>query len=364
MLPVYIPGHDQDSFKISPDQQFAYVANISSNNISVIELDGENSSKVTDIPCGTIGVSWAAQGVRSDVQVSPTGQYVLVAASFDDNVKVIDTGTNTVVASLPVGDFPIQIAFNSTGDYAVVSNLFENTYSILHIDGASSSVEGTYPSSGNSPLRMDYDPVNDQVALLSNADKLVDFINPETGDIENTEYYSSVGSLYQIMINNLGEKFILSGPDSEVSGYLVTDSEEIILPASPSFFDYSEENELAAVVAPGPDYLSVINLNDTTTVGIVNIPLTDYSQGELLANYPNPFSTSTLIDFIIYKENRISLLVINQAGKTIETLIDNEIYKTGSYQVNFSSKELPAGIYYCRLIVGNSVDVSKISIIK
>ena len=349
--------------RISPDQQFAYVANISSNNISVIALDGENSTKITNIPCGTIGVSWAAQGVRSDVQVSPNGQYVLVAASFDDNVKVIDTQSNSVVASLTVEDFPIQIAFNSTGEYAVVSNLFSNSYSILHVDGANSSVVGTFPSSGNSPLRMDYDPVNDQFAILSNANKLIDFINPETGDIENTEYYSSVGSLYQIMINSLGEKFILSGPDSDVPGYLVTETDIITLPASPSFFDYNEENNMVAIVAPGPDYLTVITW-DSTTVGIVDIPLTDYSDGELLANYPNPFSLNTTISFNIYETNPVSLFVIDQAGKTIETLIDNEIYKEGSYQINFSAKGLPAGIYYTKLSVGNSVDVDKISIVK
>jgi len=45
-------------------------------------------------------------------------------------------------------------------------------------------------------------------------------------------------------------------------------------------------------------------------------------------------------------------------------LIDNEIYKEGSYQINFSAKGLPAGIYYTKLSVGNSVDVDKISIVK
>jgi len=109
---------------ITPDDGYAYVGNVSSNTVSVVQLDGASSVEIAEMPCGIIGVVWAACGVTSDVQVSPSGDYCLVAASFDDKVKVIDTSTNTVVADLTVGDFPLQLAFNYDGSRAIVSNYF------------------------------------------------------------------------------------------------------------------------------------------------------------------------------------------------------------------------------------------------
>jgi YVTN family beta-propeller protein len=129
---------------ITPDDGYAYVGNVSSNSVSVVQLNGASSTEVAEIPCGIIGVSWAACGVTSDVQVSPSGDYCLVAASFDDKVKVIDTATNTIVADLTVGDFPLQIAFNSDGSRALVTNYIVDTYSLIDVDGASSSVVDTW----------------------------------------------------------------------------------------------------------------------------------------------------------------------------------------------------------------------------
>ena len=138
---------------ITPDDGYAYVGNVSPNSVSVVQLDGASSTGVAEIPFGVIGVSWAACGVTSDVQVSPSGDYCLVAASFDDRVKVIDTATNTVIADLTVGDFPLQIAFNADGSRALVTNYSGDTSSLIDVDGVSSSVVGTW-SAGDGPLRV------------------------------------------------------------------------------------------------------------------------------------------------------------------------------------------------------------------
>ena len=138
---------------LTPDGTRAYVGNIQSNTVSVVELDGASSSEIAEVYCGVIGVSYAAYGVSSDVEVSPDGAHCLVAASFDDQVKVMDTATNTIVASLSVGDFPLQIAFEATGEYATVTNWFGDSISVIRVDGAASSVVATV-ATGDGPLRL------------------------------------------------------------------------------------------------------------------------------------------------------------------------------------------------------------------
>ncbi len=113
---------------IAPEDDYAYIGNLKQNSVSFVELNGASSTEIADIPTGVIGLTWAANGVRSSVEVDPTGQYVLVAASFADKVQVIDIQAQQVVADIPVGTFPLKIAFNSSGEYAAVTNYFSNDF--------------------------------------------------------------------------------------------------------------------------------------------------------------------------------------------------------------------------------------------
>src|SRR5690349_3765330 len=51
--------------------------------------------------------------------------YVSNVSSND--VSLIDTATNTVVATIPVGGFPIRVAITSNGTRAYVTNYISNT---------------------------------------------------------------------------------------------------------------------------------------------------------------------------------------------------------------------------------------------
>jgi YVTN family beta-propeller protein len=248
---------------ISPDDQYAYIGNLKGNSVSFVELDGASSNEIIEIPTGTIGLSWVAYGTRSSVELDPTGQFVLVAASFEDQVQVIDIATQQIVANLPVGTFPLKIAFNNTGEYAAVTNYNSNSYSIIHLDGASSSVVGTFTGNGNNPMRLTYNQENDEFGIVNYDSKTVSNVNPETGDVNSTDYYSQFGNPIMIDYDIEGKPLVLC-LSSDVPGYLVRDGVGIELPASPSYFDYCAETHTAVVCMPGPDYVSVIEFDQGT----------------------------------------------------------------------------------------------------
>ena len=52
-----------------------------------------------------------------------------------DNISVINTETNTVTATLPVGDAPTSVAVLADGRRAYVTNLSNGTITILDIAG-------------------------------------------------------------------------------------------------------------------------------------------------------------------------------------------------------------------------------------
>lgn len=70
--------------------------------------------------------------------------------------------------------------------------------------------------------------------------------------------------------------------------------------------------------------------------------------GELLvSNYPNPFTSSTVITFKTEGGHTL-IQIIDTTGRVIATLADKE-YTAGTYSVIFESGLLPPGVYYARL---------------
>jgi YVTN family beta-propeller protein len=192
---------------ISPDDSHAYVTNLSSNTVFVIELNGSSSSKVTDIPISGLNGTFSVNcGIFNNIEVSPDGSTCIVAAATDDKVRVIDTATNIVVANVAVGNFPLHLTYNSDGARAIVSNFAGDSYSLLNIDGASSSAILTQYS-GDRPARVAYDSVSDQFAVAIYEEGKVKTIDPDTGAITGTFRYP--GKVLEVQYTATGDRLVL-----------------------------------------------------------------------------------------------------------------------------------------------------------
>ena len=78
----------------------------------------------------------------------------------------------------------------------------------------------------------------------------------------------------------------------------------------------------------------------------------------LYQNYPNPFNSSTTITFDLRVNDRVSLKIFNTRGEEVETLV-NERIGPGVFNIRWNETELPSGIYYCKLAIGEAVAVKK-----
>ena len=82
--------------------------------------------------------------------ITPNGAFAYVANYFGDNVSVINTATNAVVGSpIAVGDYPYGVAITPDGAFAYVTNnneerkTLDDTVSV--IDTATNAVSATIP---------------------------------------------------------------------------------------------------------------------------------------------------------------------------------------------------------------------------
>ena len=271
--------------ELSPDGQFAYIGNIKQNTLSVIDLDGANSSLVTSVSCGVIGVYNSFYGIRSDVEVSPDGSTVLVAASFDDQLKVFDTQSNQIVASFGTGDFPLSVAFNADGNQACVVNTFDHTVDIVTLDGASSSVTAHFNVNGDYPVDVAYNPADGYYYVCSPGSQKIFVVDPNMPGVTETIYPG--GNVFHIEF--LGGEAIMQYQDpGGTNNRVVYGEEEFLLPASAAPLALNEVAGMVGVPMPGPDFLSFIDF-------IVMPFIAEPGQDSDLSVYPNPARESICI---------------------------------------------------------------------
>ncbi len=77
----------------------------------------------------------------------------------------------------------------------------------------------------------------------------------------------------------------------------------------------------------------------------------------LSQNYPNPFNPSTIINFAVPKQERLSLTVYNVIGQRVAQLFDTEM-SAGFHSITFDASKLSSGIYFYRLL-GSDINIVK-----
>jgi hypothetical protein len=83
----------------------------------------------------------------------------------------------------------------------------------------------------------------------------------------------------------------------------------------------------------------------------------------LQQNFPNPFNPSTRIRFDIPESRYTTLKIYNAEGREISTLVDKEL-KPGIYEAVFESTYLPSGVYFYKLVSGESAESKKMVLVK
>ena len=148
-------GNTPQSVAITPDGTKAYVTNRLDNNVSVIDIATNTVTATVNVGDRPISVAITPDGtkpyvIRSAVDAdilifviakTPDGTKAYVSNTANDNVSVIDIATNTVTATVTVGNFPSEVAITPDGTKSYVGNLFDDNVSVIDI--ATNTVDAT-----------------------------------------------------------------------------------------------------------------------------------------------------------------------------------------------------------------------------
>lgn len=108
------------------------------------------------------------------------------------------------------------------------------------------------------------------------------------------------------------------------------------------------------------DSRTLYEYGTVTSVDDYNETVTTFT---LSQNYPNPFNPTTQIAYKISAPGKVLLEVYNVLGKRVATLV-NASQPAGEYVASFNASGYPSGIYYYKLVSGQSQQVRSMTLIK
>lgn len=189
-----------DTISAAPNSPRLYLAvsDFTFGNSKVYVLDTGNNTVVTTIPVGDDPIA---------VKISPDNTRAYVVNRSSDNVSVIDTATNTIVTTIPLGDSgnPVSFAINSTGTrlYTVT----QGSDSLIVVDTTTNTVINTIPV-GSFPGAVAAKP-NGTLAYVRMSDGTIKVIDTSTSTVVST-ITPSLG-LNNLIFNTDGSRFYLTG---------------------------------------------------------------------------------------------------------------------------------------------------------
>jgi YVTN family beta-propeller protein len=110
-------------------REFAYVANGGSNTVSILDLVYMRPDRTLQTGIAPSALAVNPNPKRNEVYVVNSG-----TAAGNGSISVIDTTSNSIVATIPVHKLPTSIDVDAAGHLAYVANSGSNSVSVIDLD--------------------------------------------------------------------------------------------------------------------------------------------------------------------------------------------------------------------------------------
>lgn len=167
-----IAQHVSHMVAVTPDGSRAYVANVASGSVTVLD---RRSGKARTVTTGD-----GSEGLA----LSPGGGEVWVADRAADAISIVDTATGDVAATVPSGGrFPIRLAFAPDGATVWVSNA--NSSTVTALDARTRAVVASIDVPAN-PIGLAFRPDGARLYVACSGANLLAEIDPGSKRVART----------------------------------------------------------------------------------------------------------------------------------------------------------------------------------
>jgi len=244
-------GSQPNGIAITPDGTRAYVAN---GGGEVWVLATEGNTALAKVSLG---------GYPTAVAITPDGTRAYVTRDNSNNVSVIDTASNTVTATIPVGTSPTGIAITPDGAHAYVTNVGSMAGgSVSVIATSSNSVVATINLGNVGPLGIAITPDGSHAYVVDGLGN-VSLIATSSNTVAATITFPQVGSCpFAIAITPDGTRVYVASFSS--NSVVVIDTSSNVVAATVSVKGFPQG------VAITPDGKHAYVTTSSTEAGIGN----------------------------------------------------------------------------------------------
>jgi len=311
--------------------RFAYVANRTDDTLSIFVVDTEfdqNGDKVQLRHNGYVRTGAEPNSVATD----PSGSFVFVANSGDDNLSGFsidsDTGRLTEIAGSPftTGATPSSVAVSPSGTFVFVANSGDNTVSVFSVDIST----GVLSEVMNSPFATGLNPT---AVTSSVGDGLIFVANTGDNTVSSFSFDPSVGELQEvtgspfatgsgpssITVNTTGSiAYVTNFLSSTVSAFAVSNNGQLSELASSPYMTQSGPFSATITASGSFAYVTNFNSNSVTAFAV-------QGDGSLIEIIGSPFATGVQPISIALDLGGCSAVVVNSGENslseyTIDTL--------------------------------------------
>lgn len=110
-------------------------------------------------------------------------------------------------------------------------------------------------------------------------------------------------------------------------------------------------------------YSRPVHVTVAGEVGVADYSIQILKVFALHQNYPNPFNPTTTITYSVPKDVYVNLKVFNLLGQEVETLVNKKMV-AGTHRVIWNAQNVPSGVYFYKIEVGNLIKMNKMMLIK
>ncbi len=83
----------------------------------------------------------------------------------------------------------------------------------------------------------------------------------------------------------------------------------------------------------------------------------------LSGNFPNPFNSSTVIEYTLRSDAAVELAIFNMSGQRVDVL-GRGMEKAGKHSVSWNAGNLPSGVYFAHMKAGGTAISHKITLLR
>jgi YVTN family beta-propeller protein len=326
-------------------QTNAYVTNLS-GTVSVI--DTATNTVVATIPVGTF---------PSGVAVTPDGTRVYVTNLFN-SISVIDAATNTVVVTISSGQFPTGIAITPDGTRAYVVNQFLNTQghnTVSVIDTTTNTIVATIPV-GRGPSQIAITPDGTRAYVPDQQDFIISVIDTASNTVVTTIPLSGSAG---IAITPGGTQAYVTSPGGNTVSVIDTATNTvgatISLGTNQNPFDVAitPDGTRAYVTINFPNNVSVIDTATNTVVATIPVGVgpnglaitSDGTRAYVTDDDSNSVSvidttTNTVVDTIPVGVSPFGIAITPNSPTMLTSSLNPSIY---GQKVTFTATVAPSG---------------------